>query len=94
MPDIGTRLLAVCDGLQIRLETGWQPAEPDEVIRDYWFETDLKTLTGRKVYVFPAGAKLVQHASRGAYLKEFRVSIRIVEKYERRHLPSIAHQPR
>ena len=56
---------------------------PDWLDPDFWSDNPklLTAFTGRKVYVFPAGASQVQPATRGADLNEYRVAVVTLERY-------------
>lgn len=76
------RLIEVCDGVRDVIDAGWDSAEPDEAVRDYVTEATLATLTGRKVYVLPAGfTPTIDRPTRTEVTNEYRVSVRVMEKY-------------
>jgi hypothetical protein len=78
---ITERLLEVCDAAAAALVVAAEPAEPDEIVRDYVTEDELATLEGKRTFVFPAGCAQVARLSRSEVVNEYRVAVRVVERY-------------
>jgi hypothetical protein len=82
MPDLGTRLLQVADALTARIQANWNPVAPDVVTRKYVERSQLAPTPGRRVWVVPTAARLVEAATRGpTWLKEFKIGLRCLEYY-------------
>ncbi len=83
MSTLAARQTAACTGAAALITSAWSPTAPNEVIRDYVDEEVLKSITGRKVFLFPteAGAKTIERANRGELINEHLISIRVFEKF-------------
>lgn len=90
MPD--AKIIEVCDALVTQIGTAWSPTAPNAVERVYLAPIgvqELSSLTGRKVYVFPA-LKSDEPATRGEDLKSYTIAIVIVERYTDAGMPTRA----
>lgn len=85
---MAARINAVCDAVVTAVTAAWNAsltppavvATPDEVSRVYLTPVDLRTLTGRKVWVSPAGFT-DENASRGEGLGVYSVALIVAERY-------------
>lgn len=72
-------ILTLCDALVADLAGRWSPVAPDAVSREYLTEARLESLTGRRVWIFPA-TYADRPASRGEELSDYRVAVVVTEK--------------
>jgi hypothetical protein len=84
-----TPTLTLCDKLVELLVAAWNPADPDKAERVYEAPVHADSVTGRKVYVFPA-TYTSEPASRGEDLYTHRVVFLVVEKYAGDGRPPVA----
>ena len=73
-------ILTLCDALVASLTARWATAAPDAVSREYLTDAKLETLTGRRVWVFPA-EYTDRPAARAEDLNEYRVAVVVTERY-------------
>ncbi len=78
---VSSRVLTVCDACVAAISTFWSPTGDDSVERLYEVDLDASTLTGRKVYVFPAGTAWVELGTRAGDVHDERVQVLVVERY-------------
>ncbi len=91
MPDLA-RVLAACDDVVTAIRETWEPSGVDSVERAYFSgvtEKDLASLTGRKVYVFPASYD-DSPIDRGNDEWIHEIGIVVVERYADGGKPSVA----
>lgn len=82
------RIVTVADAVKDRINDNLDPALSATVARVFHVDIDSKDLSGRQVYVFPAGYMDVEPATRSDDLKEFRIGIVIVERYTASEFPT------
>lgn len=75
-----SRLTEVADAIAAEIETAWEPVAPDSVARCYRDTTNLATVTGRQVRVFPLAIS-DENASRGENLTTYGITVVVVERY-------------
>jgi len=78
---VPARVLDVCDACVTAISVAWPPTDPDAVSRVYEVDLDASALTGRKVYVFPAGTAWVELGTRAGDIHDERVQVLVVERY-------------
>lgn len=78
---VSARVLDVCDACVTAISVVWPPTAPDSVSRIYEVDIDAATLTGRKVYVFPAGSGWVELGTRLGDIHDEKVQVVVVERY-------------
>jgi hypothetical protein len=81
---LADRHLDVQDGARTAVVAVWQPALPDEAIRDHLRHEDFATMTGRKVFIYGPenGANEVEAINRVEVINGFKVNLEIFEKFE------------
>jgi hypothetical protein len=75
------RVIEFCDAVVAAILASWVPVSPNAVSSEYEPDFDIATITGRKVYVFPAGYGQAGTVTRGEDENEYRVSVIIMERY-------------
>lgn len=78
---MSSRVLDVCDACVTAISAAWSPAGNDSVSRVYEVDLDAATLTGRKVYCFPAGSAWLEPGTRAGDLHDEKVQVVVVERY-------------
>jgi hypothetical protein len=77
-------IIALCDQVAALIKAEWEPGLPNEVQRLYEAPvtiSELSSLVGRKVYVFPTNKLTVGAASRGEDSLTWTVGVLCIERY-------------
>ena len=81
------RLTEVAEGVAALIRAGWEPAEDDEIAREYVDESKFADLRGRKVIVFGTGFREAERVSRTEVVNEYDVTVVVVERFEDKGVP-------
>lgn len=75
------RLLDVCNRVVTTIRDAWKDCDPQAVQRNWLPDYDAKTLTSRRVSVYPVSANQALRDSRGTVFNEYQIAVIVADKY-------------
>lgn len=84
------QIIALCDQVAANITAEWGPTGNDSVERVYQAPiapSELKNLSGRKVYIFPSRKLNLGAADRGSDNLQWQIGVLAVERYEEAGMP-------